>query len=285
MYSGGGYTVLQQMLIDQLGEPFPEILREKVLRPDGMRESSYRQPLPKGKWGEAATGYRASGREVRGKWHVYPEMAAAGLWTTPADLSRFVLSVERAWEGKPKGILSQGMAQRLLTRQSGEWGLGFHVGGTGEALWFSHSGGNEGFRCYEIGLPALGEGAVIMTNSDAGSDLISEILRGIAVEYGWPVQQPRTKTLTSLGPETLKQYVGRYQIEQGPVIAIVLQGQRLEAEIGGEPPLALYPTTDGDFVAPAGSGAELTFRKDERGRVAAVRVRLPFGKFEGKRLR
>ena len=32
-----------------------------------------------------------SGKKVEGDWHVYPEMAAAGLWTTPRDLANYLL--------------------------------------------------------------------------------------------------------------------------------------------------------------------------------------------------
>ena len=284
MYSGGGYTVLQQMLVDETGKPFPEILRENVLAPDGMTHSTYRQPLPKMRWADAATGYRATGREVRGEWHVYPEMAAAGLWTTPSDLSRFVISVEQAWEGKSSKLLSRKMARLLLSRQIDHWGLGFEIGGSGRGLWFAHSGGNEGFRCYEIGFPATGEGAVIMTNSDSGGQLWAEILRGIAVEYHWPEKQPQTRTVVSLSPKVLRQYAGRYRIEKGPVIAIEPRAGRLEATIKGELQMVLYPVSAADFVAPLGSGAEMTFLKDKQGRVRAVQIRTEFQTFAAKRL-
>lgn len=274
MYSGGGYTVLQQMLIDETRKPFPAILRQNVLAPDGTTHSTYRQPLPKKLWADAATGYRASGREVRGKWHVYPEMAAAGLWTTPSDLSRFVISVERAWEGKSTKLLSRKMAHRLLTRQIDHWGLGFEVGGSGRGFWFEHGGANEGFQCYEIGFPATGEGAVIMTNSDYGIALVQEILRGIAVEYHWTAKQPEMRTVISLSPKVLRQYAGRYRIGRAAAIGIELQSGRLEMKIPRLPSVTLYPTSTTEFVGPSGIGADLTFQKDKAGRVTAVRIRL-----------
>jgi CubicO group peptidase (beta-lactamase class C family) len=91
-YSGGGYTVMQHLLTDVAGKPFPEIMRETVLEPFGMSESTYEQPLPEARWEQAATAYESDGEEVEGKWHIYPEMAAAGLWTTPTDLARFARS-------------------------------------------------------------------------------------------------------------------------------------------------------------------------------------------------
>jgi CubicO group peptidase (beta-lactamase class C family) len=88
-YSGGGFCVMQQLLVDELGKPFPEIMQELVLRPAGMTSSTYEQPLPDALRSRAATGHRRNGRPVNGRWHTYPEMAAAGLWATPEDLARF----------------------------------------------------------------------------------------------------------------------------------------------------------------------------------------------------
>lgn len=98
-YSGGGYTIAQQAMIDVTGQPFPGILAETVLRPIGMTSSTYEQPLPEARVADAATGYRADGAPVPGKRNVYPEMAAAGLWTAPTDLARFAIAVQKTPRG------------------------------------------------------------------------------------------------------------------------------------------------------------------------------------------
>src|SRR5262249_43707111 len=98
-YSGGGYTVMQQLIIDVTGQPFPRFMREAVLRPLRMERSTFDQPLPAGRARLAATGYLADRSAVQGHWHVYPEMAAAGLWTTPSDLARFAISVQESLAG------------------------------------------------------------------------------------------------------------------------------------------------------------------------------------------
>lgn len=93
-YSGGGYVVAQQMLEDLSGEAFPKLMQDTVLGPIGMTRSTYEQPLPKGRLGEAAIPYRSDGKPVEGGPHTYPEMAPAGLWTTPSDLARYALQVQ-----------------------------------------------------------------------------------------------------------------------------------------------------------------------------------------------
>jgi len=96
-YSGGGYTVMQQLVIEVAGEDYPDFLRRTVLEPLGMSRSTYEQPLPVSRWDAAASAYQSDGTKVRGDWHVYPEMAAAGLWTTPSDLARWAIAVQRAY--------------------------------------------------------------------------------------------------------------------------------------------------------------------------------------------
>ncbi len=114
-YSSGGYTIVQQLLIDVTGTPFPKLLDELVLKPFGMTHSSFLQPLPINDAPLAATPYRAAGAPVPGGPHIYPELAAAGLWTTPTDVAQFALGVVRAWSGRDTSVLSQAMTLQMLT--------------------------------------------------------------------------------------------------------------------------------------------------------------------------
>lgn len=139
-YSGGGYTVMQLLLIDVTGKSFPELARELVLAPIGMRQSTYENPPPPAFAAAAATAHRANGEKVKGRWHVYPEMAAAGLWTTASDLAHYAIEVQRALAGQSK-VLSRQMAQQMVTVQKGEHGLGPALRDAGKAsARFSHVG-------------------------------------------------------------------------------------------------------------------------------------------------
>lgn len=195
-YSGGGYVVVQLMIEDVTGRPFAPVLRETVLDPLGMDRSTFEQPLPDNRAGEAATGHYAGlqklvkGPTVKGRWHVYPEQAPAGLWTTPTDLARFAIEIQKAHAGESDKVLSKPMADAMLTPQPGGWGLGFGLGGEGDAARFDHSGSNEGFICLLVAFKGSGRGAVIMTNSSSGFPLCMEILKSIAAEYRWPAVTP-----------------------------------------------------------------------------------------------
>ncbi len=187
-YSGGGYVVMQLLMQDVTGRPFDALMKDLVLRPAGMTRSSFAQPLPDRfiKEGNFATGYRSDGTPVPGKYHVYPEQAPAGLWTTPSDLARFMLAVGRSYRGERRALLKVATAREMLTRVPGGSGLGFGISGTGPTERYRHSGGNEGFRGYAVAFTGSGRGMVVLVNSDQGSTLYAELLDAVSREYNWP---------------------------------------------------------------------------------------------------
>jgi CubicO group peptidase (beta-lactamase class C family) len=183
-YSGGGYTVMQQMIVDVTGKPFPEFMSDTLLKPLAMTNSTYEQPLPQRMAASAAAGYLKNGGAVMGGWRVQPELAAAGLWTTPSDLARFALGIQQALAGDSNAILSQANTRLMLTNQKDGDGLGVFVDGSGQALRFSHGGRNAGFDSFMIAYASVGKGAVIMMNAN-DSWTSRAIVNAIAKEYGW----------------------------------------------------------------------------------------------------
>src|SRR2546429_5836966 len=132
-YSGGGVTIEQQLMMDVSGKQFPALMKETVLDKIGMSDSSYEQPLPPARAAMTAGGGYADGKPGHGKWHVYPEMAAAGLWTTPSDLAKFAIEIALAKQGKSNKVLSREMTQEMLTPtrtadgKEVSFGIGFGV--------------------------------------------------------------------------------------------------------------------------------------------------------------
>lgn len=276
-YSGGGFTVLQQLLIDVRGEPFPDIMRKTVLEPLGMSRSSYAQPLPPALAAEAARGHRPNGSMIRGGWHVYPELAAAGLWTTPFDLSRFAVELMLALGGRSDRVLSRGMAERMLSPQKGEFGLGLVLRGEGRLFHFTHSGGNDGFRCTLLAFPGTGRGAAIMTNGDLGSDLILEILRSLAAEYDWRTYLPTEKKAAVLTEAALEAVAGTYALEPFGRLAIAREGDHLVADSlyvmpSGPAKCELYPESPTSFFSLRTSDV-VTFTLDAGGRATGLVVK------------
>jgi CubicO group peptidase (beta-lactamase class C family) len=185
-YSGGGYVVMQQALIDVTGAAFPELMRQRVLGPIGMEHSTFEQPLPDALWDSAGSGYYANGSAVPGQHHIYPEIGAAGLWTTPSDLARFLIELQLSLRGESNTVLSRENTELLLTEVMNGYALGFAVWSDGGEQYFGHGGANDGFRCSMVAHRSGGHGVVVMTNSDNGSELAEAVVRLIGEREGWP---------------------------------------------------------------------------------------------------
>ncbi len=183
-YSGGGVTIEQQLMMDVTGKAFPELLRETVLDKIGMADSSYEQPLPAARGAMTAIGAYSDGKPVHGKWHIYPEMAAAGLWTTPTDLAKFAIEIANSRHGKSNRVLSQKMTEEMLTPVMDGAGLGFFVEKENPGQ-FGHNGADEGFQALLSMNSESGKGVAIMADSDNGITVASYVLRRVAQEYAW----------------------------------------------------------------------------------------------------
>ena len=211
-YSGGGYTIAQIAMQQCLRTPFAELMRQQVLQPLGMRRSTFAQPLPAAEHNRAH-GHYVDGSEVKGGAYVYPELAAAGLWTTASDLARFAIAVQQSWK-TGTAFLSASEARELLTPGLNNYAQGLFVVGNGEHKRFMHSGGNTGFKSTYAMYLDSGNGAVVMTDGDNGSYLGGEIVKAVASAYGWPDFKPRLAHPAPLDLATATRHVGIYQLDR-----------------------------------------------------------------------
>ena len=185
-YSGGGATVMQLALSDARKRPFADIMGDDVLLPIGMTNSSYEQPISTVRDRNAARGHDREGRARSAKWHVYPEQAAAGLWTTPSDLARFVIEVQESAVGESNRVLSRTIVQEMLSPVGvGDFAVEFTILKIGQGWYFIHGGANWGFRALLIGHKVKGYGLIVMTNADRGGAVMAELSRRIQVAYEW----------------------------------------------------------------------------------------------------
>jgi CubicO group peptidase (beta-lactamase class C family) len=268
-YSGGGYTIMQLLLHDVLDKPFPELMHEMVLEPAGMASSTYEQPLPVGRREEAASGYDGDGRKIEGDWHTYPEMAAAGLWTTPSDLARFAIEIQRAYAGESGALIDQATARQMLTPGMEDWGLGPVVQGDGAR--FGHGGSNEGFRAQFTAFIEEGAGVAVMTNSDNGGRLAQEVILTVAREYGWPGIEPEMKDIVTLEPDQYRAVEGRYALDEVGEVELTFTDGRLLAHLPtDDPPLELLPESATEFFA-RNDGTPIRFEMED-GRVTTIVV-------------
>jgi len=287
-YSSGGICIVQQVVMDVTGQPFPGLMRELVLRPLGMEHSTFEQPLPRSLRAGAAIGHRYRGAQVETGWHVYPEMAAAGLWTTPADLALLALELQQVQAGRTGRVLSKESVEAMLTPQArGPMGIGFRVVGQGDRWRFSHGGGNAGYGSRLLAYVEQGIGAVVMTNADMGSVLVGEVLRAIAREYNWPWRKEE-ETLEDEEEEDIDYlelsrptarmdhgdwagHVGEYVVGEDYLIRMSYDADFV-LNAPGQPALVLTPTSNTVFYAEA-IDLEVTFQRDAGGRTTGLVLR------------
>lgn len=268
-YSGGGYTVMQQLILDVVGGPFPKFMQETVLRPLRMAESTFEQPLPADLGTRTATGHYADRNLVKGRWHVYPEMAAAGLWTTPSDLARFAISIQHSFAGKPGGVLSQSMTRQMLTDQKNNDGLGVFLMGEGNTMRFGHNGRDEGFDALMIAGIETGQGVVIMINANDNSQMLGRIVDEVARTYNWSGYAAKTGTKrngVAVNPKTLTAYEGRYEFSNNRMITFVADKNRLYTLVDGLFDEEFVPESDTRFAS-TDRDAYITFSPDAKGNV------------------
>jgi CubicO group peptidase (beta-lactamase class C family) len=184
-YSGGGYTIMEKMVEDVSGLPLEEYMDRYVLKPMGMINSTYAQPLPEVLHNNASAAYDHRGQIVKGLWHNYPEQAAAGLWTTPTDLAKYCIEVQEILNKKKQGVLSKKLIELMLVKNKNNWGLGPSLEDEGAELKFGHGGKNEGFTNNMVAFAHKGNAVIIMTNGDNGGKLIKEIQNSIFEYYQW----------------------------------------------------------------------------------------------------
>jgi CubicO group peptidase (beta-lactamase class C family) len=269
-YAGGGTTVAQQLVVDVFGQPFPKIMRDLVLDPLDMKHSTYEQPLPESWVGSAATAHPWKNQPVDGKWFVYPEMAAAGLWTTPSDLARAGIELQLALKGESERVLSADEVIQMLTPGIDERiGIGFFLSGKDKAVRFEHRGGNAGFVAQMTMDKENGMGAVIMLNSNEGLPMLNEIERAIAKEYEWPGYFPKEKVAMQVSAEVLDAYVGEYVGKSGFQCLITKGNDILFLKPATQPAIELHPESETKFFMTT-LNAEVTFDKTEKGEVKGL---------------
>ena len=257
-YSGGGTTILQLVLTELEKKPYAKIMNETVIGPLNMSNSTFSQPLPDEWKSRAATGHRPEDKPVEGKWHVYPELAAAGLWTTPTDLAKFAIEHQLSVQGNSNKILKSEFEEKMMTPYiGGSYGLGWGVRKMGDAVYFQHDGGNEGFSCSLVAHIKRGYGAVVMINANSVG-IIPEIMRSIAREYEWENYLPAPYEPVVLAQEKLQPMTGRFLLGSDRAVTVSAAEGRILADVTRMSRIEFVPISQTEFIS-LEDGARVTF--------------------------
>jgi CubicO group peptidase (beta-lactamase class C family) len=265
-YSGGGITISQLIVMDVTKQPYDVYMQQNVLAPLGMKNSFYTSPAPISKAPLLATAYREDGTTVKGNYHIYPENAAASLWTTPADLARFIISLQLAVAGKSATVLNGESAALMLKPFKENAALGTFIKTVGEDQYFTHGGANEGFRCVYYGSKEGGNGVVVMVNSDEGT-ILEEVVAAVATVYGWKdFYKPVVRKTVTVANEVSDSYVGEYELSPQMKVVISRRDNTLYAQGTGQGEVALYPEANNKFFLKV-VDANIEFISDDTGKI------------------
>jgi len=206
IYSGAGYSVLQLLMIEKSGLSFPELMQNELFQPLNIKNSTFEQE----NLHSIAFAHLENGEVVEKGYHIYPEMAAAGLWTTPIDYAMIVCELQKSYKGESNLILSQKLAQNALSNHWGGMGLGFILRNNENNVALAYSGGNHGYICDIYSYLLSGSGVVVMTNSNNGAPLIEEFYRSLSKEYKWADWKPDTIQTIPMDSALIKRIIGSY---------------------------------------------------------------------------
>jgi len=247
-YSGGGTTIAQQTIMDITGKSFPALTREELFNPLKLKHSTYMQPLPDSLEEIASTAFPYKGIPIVGRYHVYPEMAAAGLWTNPSELALLAIEVQKALKGE-SSFYKKETIEEMLTPQkiASNIGIGFFLNGKGDSARFGHGGWDEGFVTDLAAYKHLGKGAVIMINSNEGVALLNEIMQAIAIEYQWPDYLPKSQKPAALSVNEIKKVKGIYSNEEGQELKLDEANGILTLTYQHQNPIPLIKSTENKF--------------------------------------
>lgn len=271
-YSGGGTTISKKIIMDVSGEAYDMYMWKQVLEPIGMRRSTYTQPPPPQAFKLLATAHSENGTPIKDKFHIYPEQAADGLWTTPSDLCLYIIEMQLSLQGKSNKVLSKEMTTAMVTPYiDAHAALGVFVEVRGGQRYFQHGGANEGFRCQYYGSIENGNGVVVMVNSNNGT-IINEIINSVATVYEWKdFYRPTVKKEVKVPNEKLKAYAGEYQVGNFVFTFTLDNGHMFVSQNGGTR-MPIFFTSDSTFFLLESPPADLEFITTD-GKVDALLIK------------
>ncbi len=246
-YAGGGTEILQLVVQDITGQLYDKYMWENVLKPLNMTYSSYTQPPPASRESLLATGYYNDGKPVKGKYHIYPEQAAAGLWTNPTDLAKYVIETQLALAGKSQKVLSKKMTELRLTPYiDSSAAFGIFILNKNGIKYFTHGGVDEGFVSQYIGSFDGGNGVVVMTNT-YNTALYDEIINSVAKTYNWEnFYSPVIKKEIIIPDSLMQGYIGKYKIG-GDTLSVLKKNDGVYLNVGDNTQWKIHFTDNTHF--------------------------------------
>jgi CubicO group peptidase (beta-lactamase class C family) len=302
-YSGEGIRLLQLVVEEVTGRSVNDLMRERIFGPFRMtRTSMVWEPSFESDY---ANGYDERGRSLGPQRRTRAD-AAGSMQTSLADFSRFIEGVmqrkglkrnTRTLMFSPQVAIHSRRQFPTLSTESTDrnrsirlsYGLGWGLFWSPFGKAFFKEGHDDGFQHYTVMFDALGTGIVIMTNSSNGEGIFQELLEQLIKNTYTPIEWegyvpysqrpplpplPARPRAVDIDPKLLDAYAGRYRLQGQPLWTVARDGNRLTVvEEGDTELIVLAAESDRTFYAKA-TDADVTFERDEQGRVTGLVVRV-----------
>jgi CubicO group peptidase (beta-lactamase class C family) len=237
----GGHILHPDM---ELGRAYDLSVREEIFAPLAMNESTF--DMAKALAGDHASPH---GDDIDGKprvadmafnYVVEPARPAGGEWSSPHDLIKYVeLEITQ-------GVLPDGTrmvsAENLLARRkpgvpTGEnafYGMGLETDATWGVTVVHHGGSMAGFKSDIMLVPDAQVGAVLLTNSDTGQDMLRPFMRRLLeVLYdGQPLAAPMVAASAKDIQLEIAKERPRLSVPPAPEAAAALADHYVSPELG-----------------------------------------------------
>jgi CubicO group peptidase (beta-lactamase class C family) len=179
-YSGGGYTLLQLLIEEISGQSFNDYMKAAVFDPLAMNGSTFvlESDAP-----NVAQFYDANGAPAT--HYRFTALAAASLYTTTADLTRFLAAHVQASDGAPagRGVLRPDTLKQMRKPHASQFGA--EIWGLGTILYAPNNAGDfvighDGSNAPAINTaarvdPATGDGIIVL---ESGNRLLATTIAG-----------------------------------------------------------------------------------------------------------
>lgn len=287
-YSNLGYQLLGEIVTRAAGVPARDYVRANVLDPLGMASTAF-DPLEGDLADRSAVGY--AGRWMSDELPVTPLMPPAvgeiGLWSTVADLARWISAQFRVDGGAREGsqILAGGSLEEMQTPRylapgdawEEAWGISWYALRRKDTVWVQHSGGVPGHTTCICFRTKERVGAIALLNGVAPASTLAMDLGDAALAA--VREAPAVIEAPAPMPEAFAPLLGLYaDTREGLLIRLEFRDGKLAIVTPEEPEWrpCLTPTADPDvFVVDRGwreSGEPAVFRRREDGRVRSVHI-------------
>ncbi|MFC3094489.1 beta-lactamase family protein [Alteromonas sediminis] len=251
-YSGGGYVIAQVAIEDLMGQSLAELAASMLFEPLGMKHTTFYQHGDEGFLTNVAKVHDHTQSVIKTGIPICPQIAPSGMWSTPSDMAKFVIEMQRALAGEKTKVISQAVAEKVTMLETlegvGGWSLGWmRYEGYGNVEWFSHGGSNTGTGGHVMGTMKGGKGIMIFGNGPNPSRIpvINKVRDSVIAQMGWSAQiEGQEKAFSS---SQIKALTGRYLAPFNDVVEIRFKDKGLQM-ISRFFSAEMYPLKQGKFA-------------------------------------